>query len=171
MPVKDSILSPPKNRVKVLSIREPEASWVFISDPAYRKAFENRNWATDYRGRLYIHASGKPPTQQPAALMPTGILPPWPDWNCGKILGSIELLACIPNKDNAGRLRLPDDVMQDIEQATDRLTDPDSLVLSEQVLSDIQFRDWQYFWVFADPILFDEPVPATGALRIWETSL
>jgi len=159
-----------RNPVKVLSIRQPEASFVFISDPAQRKAFENRNWATDYRGRLYIHASGKPPVgSTPAELMPHAVDPPWDEWHCGKILGSVELLACIPNRDRQGRLRLPDDVLDDIHDA--QTVRPDSIVLSEQVLSDIQYRSFSHFWVFADPVMFDEPIARTGELRLWETTL
>lgn len=170
MPVKGSTLSPQRNRVKVLSVRQPEASFIFISDPAHRKAFENRNWQTSYRGRLYIHASGKPPANDtPADLMPHGIDPPWDGWHCGKILGSVELLACIPNRDRQGRLRLPDDVLDDIHDA--QMARPDSIVLSDQVLSDIQSRDFAYFWVFADPVMFDEPISRTGELRLWETYL
>ena len=40
---------------RVLSIKQPWA-WAIAQD---RKRVENRDWSTPYRGRIYIHASGK----------------------------------------------------------------------------------------------------------------
>lgn len=40
-------------KVKVLSVRQPWASLIVSG----HKDIENRNWRTNYRGRLYIHAS------------------------------------------------------------------------------------------------------------------
>ena len=101
----------------------------------------------------------------------TSVPPPWDRWQCGKIIGFVDLLACIPNKDGRGRYRNPDDVMQDIEATQYQLDNPDSLVLSEQVLSDIQYRDFSHFWVFGNPAILDEPVPYTGSRRIWDAYL
>src|SRR5689334_18965389 len=48
--------------LKCLSIRPPSAQWFFMSD-AFRshnippKLVENRDWTTNYRGPLLIHAS------------------------------------------------------------------------------------------------------------------
>ena len=40
-------------KIKVLSVRQP---WAWLIVCGY-KNIENRTWKTDYRGRLYIHAS------------------------------------------------------------------------------------------------------------------
>lgn len=40
-------------RVKVLSVRQPWATAIVMG----WKDIENRSWSTNYRGRLYIHAS------------------------------------------------------------------------------------------------------------------
>ncbi|RZJ91586.1 MAG: ASCH domain-containing protein, partial [Chryseobacterium sp.] len=42
--------------MKSLSIKQPWASLIASGI----KDIENRTWATKYRGRIYIHASGKP---------------------------------------------------------------------------------------------------------------
>lgn len=42
-------------KIKVLSVRQPWA-WVIVNG---FKDVENRNWKSDYRGELYIHASKK----------------------------------------------------------------------------------------------------------------
>ncbi len=57
--------------MKVLSLRQPYASWVIQG----KKTIELRSWNTKYRGELFIHASGKHST------LPTGA-----------ILGSVELI-------------------------------------------------------------------------------
>ena len=41
--------------MKVLSVKSPWAERIVIGD----KIIENRNWRTQYRGKLYIHRSGK----------------------------------------------------------------------------------------------------------------
>ena len=41
-------------QVKVLSVKNPFAYLILQGG----KDVENRTWTTDYRGRLYIHASG-----------------------------------------------------------------------------------------------------------------
>ena len=50
------------NSIKCLSVRQPYASWLvnpkkFINAQIAPKRIENREWTTDYRGPLLIHAS------------------------------------------------------------------------------------------------------------------
>ena len=42
--------------MKTLSVRQPYANAIFASG----KTIENRAWRTDYRGKLWIHASQRP---------------------------------------------------------------------------------------------------------------
>jgi len=58
-------------QVKVLSLRQPFAEWVVSG----KKTIELRSWNTKFRGKFFIHASGKHKT------LPTGV-----------IVGSVELV-------------------------------------------------------------------------------
>ena len=51
-------------KIKVLSIRQPYAEWIISG----KKTIELRTWNTKFRGKFYIHASGKHKT------LPTGVI-------------------------------------------------------------------------------------------------
>ena len=54
-------------KMRVLSIRQPYASRIIEG----RKTIELRSWNTSFRGRFYIHASGKHPTLPTSAIVGT----------------------------------------------------------------------------------------------------
>ena len=88
---------------KVLSLLQPWA-WAIIHGP---KRVENRVWRTTHRGRLYIHA-GKSMRALDAAdpaewAARFGV--PFPDRAAlafGAILGSVEVVDCVPVDDVRG---------------------------------------------------------------------
>ena len=57
--------------MKVLSLRQPYAEWVVSG----RKTIELRTWNTNFRGKFFVHASGKNES------LPTGV-----------IVGSVDLV-------------------------------------------------------------------------------
>jgi hypothetical protein len=81
-----------ESMVKALTICEPYASAIMLPGSDLRaKRVENRKWQTNYRGPLVIHA---------------GLSEEWLDsWSCGpipeplhfgKVLGLVDLVACLP---------------------------------------------------------------------------
>lgn len=97
--------------MKILSIRQPWAWWIIAGE----KDIENRNWQTDYRGKLLIHVS---------SFWSTGIIKR--DWEaaldcyqqrplkgtmpyanqeilrsqCGHIIGSVDMVECVKASDS-----------------------------------------------------------------------
>lgn len=72
----------------IISLRQPWASAVFVAG----KDVENRSWWTEYRGRLWIHASLRPsPTPNGTLRVALECLPR------GVILGSVELIDIVEN--------------------------------------------------------------------------
>jgi hypothetical protein len=84
---------------RIISIRQPWA-WAITSGdiPAdLRKDLENRNWKTNYRGPLLVHASLKPDRRIPEVVsfleMATGLELPAPaDLPLGGIVGRTNLV-------------------------------------------------------------------------------
>src|SRR5688572_24851010 len=82
---------------KILSVLQPWA-WAIVHGP---KRVEKRTWRTAHRGRLFIHAGRS--DRELAATDPAdwlarfGVLPPPRGALAfGAILGSVEVLDCVP---------------------------------------------------------------------------
>jgi hypothetical protein len=155
------------SRRKVLSIREPEASHVFIENPNQRKVIENRTWNTDYRGRLYIHASGSPPANSPSDVYRD---PPWPEWQCGRVIGHVDLIAVVRKRDKPkdgnrlGRFRPLDEVEREVR----RNFFAHDIPFTKQIWADLDYQGSEFFWIFVNPTRLAEPIPSAGRTRIWE---
>ena len=147
--------------MKTLTVQQPHASLIVEGFQARGlqvfKDIENRTWKTNYRGRMLIHASAKSwPWKRfinyifnrvPYAYK---IFPYEKHWlgslTTGAIIGSVELVDCVLNHPSIW--------------AEDTETDP----LKTHMFG--VFQTWN--WVLANPILFDKPIPAKGALGLWE---
>lgn len=99
------------NKILALSIRQPWA-WLILHAG---KDIENRNWRTDYRGKVFIHA-GKGMTRQEYAgafdlldeIELTGKLaiPTFEQLDRGGIVGEVEIVDCVSDSQSpwfAGR--------------------------------------------------------------------
>jgi len=131
---------------KVLSLTQPWASLVCLG----AKKIETRSWHTNYRGGLLIHASKAYPKwakeceeEEPflSALRPGGVYCE-PAAVCGQIIGQCRLVDCIHT------------------QAVARLNP------LEAEFGD--FSPGRYAWILEQASFLFHPIPAKGALGLWE---
>ncbi len=113
------------------------------------KKIETRNWTTNYRGTLLIHASaGK----------------------AGKLIAQKETIKqyitdyrALPFGYIIGQVKLKDIVrLNELLLSKEEI---DSMSLEENAFGDHGSR---FAWLFSEPEAFDEPIPATGRLGLWE---
>ena len=131
--------------LKALSLLQPWASLVVMG----LKTIETRSWNTAYRGTLLIHASkGK----SGAAVAGSPALK--------KHMGEFKAL---PFGAIIGEVRLKDVLRISGAEAGAELLD--RLTLEERAFGDYTGR---YAWLFVDAVIYDDPIPAKGALGLWE---
>lgn len=82
--------------MKALSIRQP---WAWLIVNGY-KDIENRNWRTNFRGRILVHAAKKIDRISYEDLLPDYPLPPIDKIERGGIVGSVEIIDCVENSDS-----------------------------------------------------------------------
>ena len=123
--------------MKAITIKQPWASLIVHGI----KDIENRNWRTNFRGRVLIHSSAKGDIAKFGCLQPNQRLKVlntpisricFNDLPFGSIIGSVEIIDCVQNHPS------------------------------------IWADKGVYNWVLANPILFPEPIPAKGKLSLWE---
>lgn len=127
-----------------LTVHQPYAWMILEADPmadgaAALKPIENREWRTDYRGPLWIHA-GKSRDwmrQGLADLARLGVDPPG-EFVFGALVGLVELIDC------ASRERLP------------------------QSLRRHPTAEGKFCWVLERPRRLLEPIPMRGALGLFD---
>jgi hypothetical protein len=117
------------------------------------KPVENRSWKTDFRGRIYIHASqtidhaafrylpATLPHKIISQFMPDGIAPTGM-FKTGAIIGEVDVIDC--------KFRFPD------ENAN---------------LYSVWHVPGQWGWILANPAFYDLPVPYKGRQRLFEVGL
>ena len=131
---------------RCLSVRQPWATLIVLG----AKKVENRSWKTDYRGRLFIHASASRPAGSwsgiidgdaigPDEPVTAGgvLLPAWSSLPVSAVVGSVELYDCVDEVD------LPPEWDHD------------------------PFVGGPYCWLLRDPRPLATPFPCKGALRLW----
>lgn len=136
--------------MKALSIKQPWASLIAHGI----KDIENRTWKTNFRGRIYIHASAKVTdvefsTSQTAELFLNEIWLPETGFkselfNVSAIIGEVDIIDCVINHPS---------------------------IWAEK--SDWQEVGWTekqiYNWVLDNPVLYDKPIlNVKGKLSFWE---
>jgi hypothetical protein len=129
--------------MKALSVKQPWA-WLIVSG---YKDIENRTWHTEFRGRIYIHASGRYVaadyrdvkerlrTLHIQAAYPHLYLPYPPDLTYGAIIGEVDLVDCI---------------------------DTSLSFWAEEGL---------WHWVLSKPVAYVEPIRYRGQLGLFEVKL
>lgn len=130
--------------LKVLSVRQPWASLLLSGEDWC----ENRSWSTNYRGPLWIHASGK---------IETGECELWgidkSQLTTSAVLGCVELIDVIHIDELEERLpELPEDITLDGEVG------PDFIV-------------GEYCWIVANPRPLKTPIAAKGKLNLWKLNV
>lgn len=133
--------------IKALSIKQPWAELIIDGI----KDVENRSWRTNYRGKVYIHASAKQPkyfanvlsgeqlftfhtyVDKPAYSCYASVLLLGEPWRSSAILGEVEIIDCVQNYPSVW-------------------AEPDC---------------WN--WILANPVKYDEPIlNVKGKLSFWE---
>lgn len=144
--------------MKALTIRQPWASLTLMLDENGKafKQVETRSHRTNYRGRLAIHA-GKMKDPEFFLGMPER---EWRYFQEAGIGGGYELEK-LPYGAIIGEVTLIDSVPLDDLTATTLYT-----------VREMTFGDWslgvgRYGWIFDDPVLYDQPIPARGQLGLW----
>jgi hypothetical protein len=131
---------------KVLSLLQPWASLAVMG----LKTIETRSWGTQYRGPLFIHAglrrSGK--TMWAKSMLLQEYIPDFETLPLGAIIGEVQLREVL----RLGALNLSPEAFR--RQS-----------LEERAFSEAPQR---FAWIFSDAHLFQEPIPATGRLGLWE---
>lgn len=150
--------------MKAVSVKQPWAQLICLGV----KPIENRTWATKYRGRVYIHASGKP---VPFNGMDNGmkftqdqlrevfkICPVkdgrYPDvmskYLNGAIIGEVDIIDCVRGHESIWAEHVAR-VIRKVEGAPKEINVP------------------VYNWVLENAVLYDNPIEnVKGALSFWD---
>jgi hypothetical protein len=127
--------------MKAISINQAFAEIIISCE----KIVENRDWDTDYRGQLAIHASYKSRYLDEQALS---------QYARGGVIGQVTFKACIH--------------IDELKQ----LSESDSLVPETEYYADelLNHAHTKGPWclVLSGPIRFDQILPCKGQLRLWD---
>lgn len=142
---------------KAISIKQP---WAYLICAGI-KDVENRTWATKYRGRAYIHASGiswawykvcNYLTDKMADVFERmGFNGKWlRDLHISAIIGHVDIVDCVVNHPSIWA-----------EKSETGLLDEPTNEYGKPI----------YNWVLANPVLFDKPIlNVKGKLSFWDCS-
>jgi hypothetical protein len=171
--------------MKTLSVRQPHAALIC----AGVKTVENRTWKTDYRGRLFIHASGNAMSFYDFDVMPQ-------KWN-NLFADYIEKHDNFESPEGApesiqAAFRLNRRIFEHYHQPLDNNSDmkawikdavkqygcffTSQAIIGEATLTDIvqnskdDFAEPRhYHWIMSGAVLYDKPIiNVMGRLRLWE---
>lgn len=112
---------------------------------------ENRSWRTEYRGRLWIHASANSDAFLIKRYVECGADSPG-GWRTSAILGCVDLVDVVP-----------------IESVHEH-------PLLEPIKNDPDHLWWthifgDYCWILANPAVLEKPIPTKGKLGLWKYSM
>lgn len=142
--------------MKALTLTQPWASLVALG----AKRIETRGWRTPYRGSLAIHAAKGFPKwarvtclESPfAAEIGSDVLP------LGAVIATCRLIACIPTRE----------LQQNRVIEVDYLAGCADFVMSDAERAFGDYAPGRWAWLLADVEMLAEPIPAKGALSLWE---
>jgi hypothetical protein len=131
---------------KVISLLQPWASLVVMG----HKKIETRSWTTAYRGNLLIHASkGRAGAAIAATPLFQQHIPDFSTLPFGAIIGEARLVDILRIEETG----LPEEHMA-------------QLTLEERAFGD--YHAGRFAWMLEDAVIWDEVIPATGRLGLWE---
>jgi hypothetical protein len=114
------------------------------------KKIETRSWTTSYRGTLLIHASkGRAGAAIAATPFFWQYIPQFGELPFGAIIGEARLVDVVRLEETGLPLEL-----------LDRLS------LEERAFGD--YRGGRFAWMLEDSVMWEETIPATGKLGLWE---
>lgn len=127
--------------MKVLSLKEPYATLIKTGI----KTIETRSWKTNYRGKLYLHASSAKIPKEYIENNELISLIDLSDLNYGKIICSCELTDCF---------EMTNEFIEEIKKN------------KNEYISGI-YEKGRYAWILRNIVVLDEPIIAKGHLGIW----
>ncbi len=133
--------------VKALTLTQPWASLVAVG----AKRIETRSWSTSYRGPLAIHAAKGFPrdARDFSRCIRLGVLfGPEYEYPRGVVIATCRLVACVPTTELLAKSAYAEDMTE-----------------QEQLFGNYEPRRWGFMLAEIKGI---RPVPATGALSLWE---
>jgi hypothetical protein len=167
--------------MKTLSIRQPYASLICKGI----KTIENRTWKTNYRGKLLIHASGKPLAFPEFSYMTRDFIKDYQKYygsnnknipsHISKYMDWISELYQFYHIEGETQFTPPIDKIK--EQAKKYgYALPSQSIIGEAELIDIVQNSKEifaipnnYHWVLANPVLYEKPIlNVMGKLNLWE---
>lgn len=173
-----SILASDTEEITCLSIQQPYAAAVFFDG----KWCENRSWATNYTGELWIHASKIDQEIVSEALsLDVDLNDVWPDrLRTGAILGRVQMLGCFSGDDLFAAATLEAcDVMQENPKNRPPVTQENrkTVELIQKMLHGVNPATWSHFtrsryaWIFGDPEYLENPIEMPGSLSLWKAKV
>ena len=129
--------------MKVLSLIEPYAT--LIKNGV--KTIETRSWKTNYRGKLYIHASATKIPKEYKRNKELMSLVNINNLNYGQIICSCELVDCI---------KMTDEFINDIRKNR-----------KNEYITGI-YDNGRYAWILKNIKPLDVPIKVKGKLNIWD---
>lgn len=141
--------------MKALSIKQPWASLIVHGI----KDIENRTWKTNFRGRIYVHASK-------INFKDFDVLMSLPDrqrkvfndfiktnkFNSAigcTIIGEVDIIDCVINHESSW-------------------AEKTEVLSHDEEFGYPNYGKPIYNWVLANPVLYEKPIPAKGKLSFWE---
>lgn len=136
--------------VRALTLHQPWATLVACG----HKMVETRSWSTRYRGPLAIHSSRTYPRYGRQMLVeistygPLFDRAPWPEVSpLGVVLALADLVDCVP---------------------TEFLIEPGGAVSVGELEAKLgNYGPGRWAWLLRDLHVFSQPIPVTGARRLW----
>lgn len=127
--------------MKVISIIEPWASLI----KEQKKYIETRSWKTNYRGKIYIHASLKKVSKKDERINNLISLLEDQEFKYGHIIAEATIVDCI---------YMNEEFLSKIKENNQEYICGEYLV-------------GRYAWILKDIKKLDKPIPAQGSLGIW----
>lgn len=135
--------------MKALTLTQPWATLVAIG----AKRIETRSWRTNYTGPVAIHAARNKRDglltmhDEPFRSVLDGVgIREGRDLPCGVVLATVRLIGCRRTEDVASQLA----------------------ATNELAFGDYSPGRWAWFFDLGSLDVLDEPIPAKGALGLWE---
>ncbi len=134
--------------MKALSLTQPWAELVAIG----AKRIETRSWSTSYRGQLAIHAAkGFPGWAKDFSrcIRLSVLFGPQYEYPRGVVLATCRLIACVRTEELLSKSVYAPDMSE-----------------QEQMFGD--YSEGRWGWMLADIKPLSKPIPAKGALGLWD---
>lgn len=166
--------------IRAITLTQPWATLVAIG----AKRIETRSWSTSHRGPLAIHAAKHWTTDERVmcrvqpfkdVLVQGGVKVIPDDLPLGAIVATARLVDCLPIY--TGKLPRGVRCVKVDDQNIVRIWKASALSGEPMHVGDIQHNEWEawfgsyatgrYAWILDDVLKLSEPIPARGALGLW----